>query len=143
MELFDRMVGEGIAPDSVTFTAVLTACGHAGLIDDAEACFGAMVSRYGIAPSPEHHSCLVGLYGRAGRFDRALAHIAAIPSLLDHSLPMWSALLGACRKWENAELGNVAFRRLMRLDDTYATAYVCMANICAAALDASCESEEL
>jgi pentatricopeptide repeat protein len=139
MELFDKMVGEGIAPDSVTFTAVLNACNHSGLLEEAEMCFEAMVSRYCFTPMLEHHSCLVGLYGRAGLFDKVLAHIDAMPSL-DY-LPLWTALLGACQKCDNAELGNVAFQHVLQLDDTYATAYVCMGNIYFAAFDARCESE--
>ncbi|KAA8549950.1 hypothetical protein F0562_001642 [Nyssa sinensis] len=35
--LFEQMADEGILPDGMTFTTILTACSHGGCMDEAEA----------------------------------------------------------------------------------------------------------
>ena len=131
VKLFERMIVDGVKPDVITFNIMLNACSHSGLLDKAEMYFESMSACYSIVPTLEHHSCMIGLYGRAGHFDKVLRMIRKMPTL-DY-LPMWTALLGACQKWENVELGRLAFEHTVRLDVKYVTAYVCMGNIYAAA----------
>ncbi|MCI61773.1 pentatricopeptide repeat-containing protein, partial [Trifolium medium] len=57
----------GATPDEVTFVNVLSACVHAGLVDEGEKHFAAMLTKYGMQAEMEHYSCMVDLYGRAGR----------------------------------------------------------------------------
>ena len=78
-------------------------------------------------PSFEHHTCMVV----AGDFDMALSVIKTMPS--SHYPPVWVALLSACRKWGNLELGRLAFDQVVQIDDNLAEAYVFMANIYVAA----------
>lgn len=40
----------GIRPDEATFTAVLSACSHAGLVDNVIHIFNSMVNKYGFEP---------------------------------------------------------------------------------------------
>ncbi|KAL0761953.1 hypothetical protein Bca101_078103 [Brassica carinata] len=69
---FDEMQKFGVNPDSVTFLAILSACGHAGFIDEVIKFFNEMRSKYGIKPSVEHYSCLIDVLGRADRIARLL-----------------------------------------------------------------------
>ncbi|KAF2551186.1 hypothetical protein F2Q68_00036622 [Brassica cretica] len=64
---FDETQKLGVKPDSVTFLALLSACGHAGFIDEGIKFFNEMGSKYGVKPSVEHYSCLIDILGRAGR----------------------------------------------------------------------------
>ncbi|CAH8359797.1 unnamed protein product [Eruca vesicaria subsp. sativa] len=64
---FDEMQKVGVKPDGVTFLAILSACGHAGFIDEGIKFFSQMRSKHGIKPSIEHYSCLIDILGRAGR----------------------------------------------------------------------------
>ncbi|WZZ74612.1 hypothetical protein YC2023_085982 [Brassica napus] len=68
---FDEMQKFGVNPDSVTFLAILSACGHAGFIDEVIKFFNEMRSKYGIKPSVEHYSCLIDVLGRAETRDNA------------------------------------------------------------------------
>ena len=95
-----------------------------------------MSIKYGINPSIEHLSCIVIALGCAGHFDKALAVIKAMPS--SDYLAVWIALLRACRKWGNIELGKYAFKHAVELDDNDGPAHVCMYNIYA---DASLQKE--
>ena len=47
--------------------------------------------------------------------------------------PVWMSLLGACPKWKNVRLGRLAVDRILQIDKSDASAYVCIANIYAAA----------
>jgi pentatricopeptide repeat protein len=127
IRLFNKMIGEGIQPDSVTFTVVLHACGHSGVLEKGQLYFELMSAIYGIVPTSEHHACMVGLFSRAGHFDEAVAAIRKMP-MPDH-LPAWSSLLGACQKCGNVEIGELAFKLMATSDDKVAGAYVSMSNI--------------
>jgi pentatricopeptide repeat protein len=128
---FNQMHGEGLSPNVVTFLAVLTACSHSGLLDEAQILFGNMTGEYGFSPNVEHHTCMMGVLGCAGLFNNAISVIKAMPT--SNYPGVWRALLGACRKWGNVELGKLAFDQALQLDTACAVVYVLMANIFASA----------
>ncbi|KAH7433391.1 hypothetical protein KP509_07G067300 [Ceratopteris richardii] len=109
---FRSMMQEGVAPNLVTFMILLASCSCSGLVSEGETYFEKMSASFGIIPSLEHHTCMVDLFGRAGHFDKALEAIIKMPSS-DH-LPAWFALLNACQKWGNTEIGNWAYKNAVR-----------------------------
>ncbi|KAH7285817.1 hypothetical protein KP509_33G047500, partial [Ceratopteris richardii] len=129
--LFSEIIGEGIDPTVITFVSLLNVCSQLGLVDDGCAYFKSMRIRYGIIPTLEHYACMVDLYGRAGCFERAMETIEEMPSL--DCLPAWSALLGACRKWENVNIGMFAYQHAIQLDRKTAVVYTYMRDIFMAA----------
>ena len=128
---FERMRREGFSPNEVTFLSVLNACRHAGKSDIAQLYYEDMSKEYGIAPKTEHHSCMVVIFGCSGQFDKAMSVINSMPSCEEPSV--WLALLGACSKWANVNIGEIAFNEAVQLDTNLASAYVLMANIYTAA----------
>jgi pentatricopeptide repeat protein len=131
LSCFQRMQSEGFSPDDITFLSVLTACNHAGLLDEAQSFFWNMSREFGIRPSLEHHTSMVAVFGSAGQWDKAMSVIKSMPSL-DHPA-VWLALLDACRKWGNVKLGKLSFDHVVRAHPSCPTAYVLMINIFAAA----------
>jgi pentatricopeptide repeat protein len=65
------MIASGIRPNHITFVSLLTACSHAGFVDKGLKYFYSMKDEYGIEPKREHYSCIIDMYGRAGRLDEA------------------------------------------------------------------------
>ncbi|XP_024528593.1 pentatricopeptide repeat-containing protein At2g13600-like isoform X2 [Selaginella moellendorffii] len=126
-DLFERMQ-EFAKPDAVTFSSVLSVCCHAGLVDKGMEYFHAMCSDYGLSPSVEHVISMVDLLGRANRLEDALAVVESLP-MKEVCSRIWMALLGACFKWKNGVIGEVAFDALSKVDDQGGTAYALMANI--------------
>ncbi|CAM8950106.1 unnamed protein product [Rhodiola kirilowii] len=115
VELFNKMkTGRSTQLDHLTFTAVLTACSQAGLVELGEKLFHSMQEKYNIKPRLEHFACLVDLLGRAGKLSEAHDVINAMPIEPDRFV--WGALLGACRSHGNAELAEVAAKRLALLE---------------------------
>mgnify|MGYP000538877386 FL=1 len=129
--LFDSMIREEVKPSLVTFTVVLNACSHGGLLDKGPYYFDIMSNEYGFVPTLEHHTCMIDLFGRAGHFDEALTLINRMP--ISDYIEVWTTLLGACRKWGNVKLGRMAFEHAIRLDKKCISVYICMWNIYVAA----------
>ena len=126
----DKMIVEGVPPDTATFTIILNACSHSGLLEKGQIYFETMNSKYGLVPTLEHHTCMVGLFGRAGHFNGAEIIINGIPFLTD--LAVWHTVLSACKKWGNVGLGKLAFGCATQLDVDHAASYVYMGDIYAA-----------
>jgi pentatricopeptide repeat protein len=112
--IFNRMVGEGVKPNLITFTVVLNACTYLGLVEQGQSYFEVMSESYGIVPSLGHWSCMINLFAGSGHFDKAMAVIKQLPS--SGHLTVWASLLGSCRKWENVKLGRLAFEHAVQLD---------------------------
>jgi pentatricopeptide repeat protein len=124
---FDRMKVVGITPDEVTFVNVLSACVHAGLVEEGEKHFTDMLTKYGIHAEMEHYSCMVDLYGRAGRFDEAENLIKNMP--FEPDVVLWGALLAACGLHSNLELGEYAAERIRRLESSHPVSYSALSKI--------------
>eukprot|EP01018_Ginkgo_biloba_P030314 Gb_23082 [translate_table: standard] len=129
--LFYQMREAGIKPDHVTFTAILSACRHVGLVDEGWLYFNQMSQHYGIAPTVEHYTCMVDLLGRAGCLSEAHDLIRKMPVEPDGAV--WGALLGACRMHCNIELGKIAAENLLVLDPENPGFWVLLSNIYAEA----------
>ncbi|XVF20009.1 hypothetical protein REPUB_Repub11eG0161000 [Reevesia pubescens] len=112
IQLFKQMQGK--KPDHLTFTAVLTACSHAGLVELGKCIFNLMQEKYKITPRLEHYACLVDLVGRAGKLDEAYDIIKTMS--IEPDLFVWGALLGACRTHGNIDLAEVAAKHLRELE---------------------------
>jgi pentatricopeptide repeat protein len=131
LKLFERMQHSGTSPDDVTFLGVLSACCHAGLVDDGKQYFDCMKKLYHITPAMEHYGCMVDLLGRAGRLDEAQNFINKMPIKPDASV--WGCLLSACKIHNNVELGQHVAGHLFELNSTDPTLYVLLSNMYATA----------
>lgn len=110
VELFRRMLGEGVKPDDVALLGVLNACSHSGLVEEGCAIFDSMVPLWGISPKVEHYGCLVDLLGRAGRLQRALEVAAGMP--VEPDAAIWRSLLSSCRIHSDVRLAELVAGRL-------------------------------
>ncbi|XP_022132921.1 putative pentatricopeptide repeat-containing protein At5g37570 [Momordica charantia] len=131
VSLFERMLDEGLTPDEVAFTVILTACSRAGFVDEGWHYFEFMRSKYSMIPSPDHYACIVDLLSRSGRLKAAYELIKSVP--VQSHAGAWGALLGACKLYCNSELAEVVASRLIELEPQNAGNYVLLSNIYAAA----------
>eukprot|EP01018_Ginkgo_biloba_P028364 Gb_34248 [translate_table: standard] len=131
LELFEQMLLEGVKPDHITFIGVLSACSHAGLVDEGHDYFDSMTRDHCITPGADHYACMIALLGRAGRLDLAEEFINNMP--FEPDAIVWGAMLGACRIHGDVELGKRAAECLLELDPQNAGTHVLLSNIYAAA----------
>ncbi|XP_057525588.1 putative pentatricopeptide repeat-containing protein At3g47840 [Amaranthus tricolor] len=111
LELFDKMLQDGLKPDGVTFVGVLSACSHVGLVDLGYHYFNSMTQKFQISPYREHYGCMIDLLCRAGRLTEAEAMINFMPYEVDEVI--WTTLLRACRIHGDVERGRRAAERIL------------------------------
>lgn len=127
VQFFNKMLGERIHPNDISFLCVLGACSHAGLVEDGQRYFSMMKDSYGIEPNVRHYSCMVDMLGRAGLLDEAFAVV--ISMRCEPSTVVWRTLLGACKIHGNVALGKLAQERLLNLSGDASGDYVLLSGI--------------
>ncbi|XP_061374414.1 pentatricopeptide repeat-containing protein At2g39620 [Gastrolobium bilobum] len=127
LTLFSLMEETNVHVDSVSYISVLSACRHAGLIQEGRNIFQSMCEKHHLEPNMEHYACMVDLFGRAGLFDEVLNLINKMPAEPDAQV--WGALLGACKIHSNVKLGEVSLHHLLKLEPRNAAHYVVLSDI--------------
>ncbi|XP_009139731.1 putative pentatricopeptide repeat-containing protein At5g37570 [Brassica rapa] len=130
VRLFERMVEEGIVPDSVAFTVILKVCSQVKLVEDGLRYFELMRNEYCIVASPDHYSCVVSLLCRSGKLKEAYDLIKAMP--VEPHASAWGSVLGGCSVHGDSEIAEVVARRLFKLEPQSAGNYVLLSNMYAA-----------
>ncbi|PKI79501.1 hypothetical protein CRG98_000132 [Punica granatum] len=132
IELFSQMRTHGPRPNKITFVAVLTACAHAGLVNEGRQAFSSMKHDYALEPIIEHYVCMVDMLGRAGLLNEAYRFIKeSIPG--DTPLAVWTAILGACKMHKDFDLGVMVAEHLLEAEPENPGHYVMLSNIYALA----------
>eukprot|EP00250_Pteridium_aquilinum_P015864 c22809_g1_i1 orf=1033-3297(-) len=129
--LFEKMQGEGIKPDTVTFVTVLSACSRAGLLEEGCYYYILLNTSSCEALTPDHVACMVDLLARAGHLHAAKNLIMDTPIASDDVV--WMVLLDACRIHGNVDMGRYACNCVLSLDPRCSQAYVVLSNIYALA----------
>ncbi|XP_024523870.1 pentatricopeptide repeat-containing protein At4g02750 [Selaginella moellendorffii] len=127
-EMFNRMDLQGEQPNWLTFSTVLAACSHGGLLEDARCYFLRMIGDNSIDPVVEHYRCLVDLLGRSGQLDRMEDLANEMPFEGDEV--SWTAVLGACSLHGDTERGGRIAKQLLEMDlDRGSALYLLLANL--------------
>ncbi|XP_061354531.1 pentatricopeptide repeat-containing protein At4g08210 [Gastrolobium bilobum] len=127
ISLLNKMMESGTKPNKITILGVLTACRHAGLVEEAWAIFNSIETEHGLTPCPEHYNCMVDLLGKAGRFKEAEKLISDMPFKPDKTL--WCSLLGACGTHKNRYLANIVADHLLATSPEDASVYILVSNV--------------
>uniref|UniRef100_A0A0A0LSJ5 Pentatricopeptide repeat-containing protein n=2 Tax=Cucumis sativus TaxID=3659 RepID=A0A0A0LSJ5_CUCSA len=132
LKLFESLLTEdSFVPDHICFTAVLTACNHAGLLDEAVEYFNKMRREYHLDPQIDHYACLIDLYARNGNVEKAKQMMEQMP--YESNYVVLCSLLGACKVHAEVELGREVAHRLIEMDPSNAAPYLTLAHISAKA----------
>ncbi|XP_051203702.1 pentatricopeptide repeat-containing protein At1g11290, chloroplastic isoform X1 [Lolium perenne] len=96
--LFSEMQKEGVQPDAIVFTHLLTACNYSGLVDEGLRCFRSLTEEYGIEPSVEHYMCIIDLLCKSGHISIAKEFFKKMPIKLQNLVlaPIVSASSSHC-----------------------------------------------
>ncbi|XP_072973108.1 pentatricopeptide repeat-containing protein At2g22070 [Typha angustifolia] len=125
--LFADMLHLGVKPDHITYVGVISACTHAGLVEEGKRYFEQMQSKHMIEPTLSHYACMIDLFARSGLLDEAQEFIEKMH--VEPDAIAWGALLSACRVHKNAELAKIAAERLLTTDPDNSGAYSALANV--------------
>ncbi|KAK7307585.1 hypothetical protein VNO77_40781 [Canavalia gladiata] len=127
IEMFKKMQASGLCPDEITFTGLLSACSHSGLVDMGRYYFDIMCCTFGISPDVAHYACMIDLLGRGGFLGEAMILIQKMSVKPD--IVVWGALLGACRTYGNVEIVKPIMKQLLELGRYDSGPYVLLSNM--------------
>ncbi|PWA62408.1 tetratricopeptide repeat (TPR)-like superfamily protein [Artemisia annua] len=127
IKFFENMQLENIAPDGVTYLAVLSSCSHSGLVNESREYFSRLCSDSIVKPNVEHYACMVDLLGRSGRLKEARDLINSMP--VKPNSGIWQTLLSACKVHGDLEMGREVGEILLKMDGVSAVNYVTMSSI--------------
>ena len=75
IDLFNEMLKDGVHPNDVAFTSILSTCSHTGMVTARKKYFHSMAQHFNITPSTKHYACVVHVLARAGNLEQVLEFI--------------------------------------------------------------------
>lgn len=130
LEMFSHMKSMSVKPNQITFVGVLSACRHAGLVEEGRQHFSFMKNECCLEPMPEHYTCLVDLLGRFGLINEAMSVLDQMQEN-GNEIPasVWGAILQACRMHKNIEVGEIAGEKVLEMEPWNTGIYVILAEM--------------
>jgi hypothetical protein len=122
---------EGVQPNDITFICLLSACSHAGLVDES---MGFLLQwsqtilflqNWNITPALLTFLAVLAIYRK---IENMVMKMPWKPNVAP-----WMALLGACRIHGNVEMAEGIAKRILEMELENAAGYVLLSNIYAAA----------
>ncbi len=110
LHISEQTCEEGIQPNDGIFVCLLSACRHAGLVDEGMRCYASIITDYMTSTNLKRYSCVVG------------------PRAVLTQVASRMALLGACRVHGNVEMGEHFAKRVLQLEPENAAGYVLLSN---------------
>ncbi|KAI3910577.1 hypothetical protein MKW98_027859 [Papaver atlanticum] len=130
IKLFERMQKENVQPNQVTFTSVLSACSHGGLVEKGLEIFLDMKEMSGIELSQEHLACMIDILGRSGRLTEAYQLVKGMGEEINESVI--GAFLNGCKIHGRSDLAMGMAEDILGMDLKNPGGFVTLSNICAA-----------
>lgn len=127
IEVFEKMLSQGVRPDSIAFLEVLSACSHGGLVSEGLWYFNLMIHDYHIIPDSEHYTCLTDLLGRVGLLVEAYDLLASMP--IEPRSDTLGAFIGACKVHGSIGLAKWAAEKLLELEPSKPVNYALVSNV--------------
>ncbi|KAI9180125.1 hypothetical protein LWI28_001486 [Acer negundo] len=127
LTLYRKMRKCGENPDSATYSCILSACSHAGLIDDGLVIFKQLVEENKVSPSREHYGCIIDLLARAGHLSDASWIAGKISKGM--GTDFWRALLNGCVLHGNVKLAELVATKMIELDPEESDQVVLLSNV--------------
>jgi pentatricopeptide repeat protein len=130
LRVYESLKMSGACPDAVSFSCVLLACAHDGLVTECLSYFEEMSTCYRTMPGLRHYGLLADGLGRAGDFRRLESLLRSLPMPVD--MTMYVSLLAAC--WahgDRLQLAEMAFDQAMNLEleRQVSSVYVLLSNM--------------
>lgn len=116
--MFKKMLKENVMPNGVTFISALSACTHAGLVEEGRGIFQSMINDFHINPEIKHYGCMVDLLCKAKLLEDALELIVSMK--IEPNSAIWGSLLSGSKQCQNLKVAEIAISKLRELEpDNY------------------------
>ncbi|XP_022146506.1 pentatricopeptide repeat-containing protein At5g66520-like [Momordica charantia] len=108
--LFEMMRNEGVEPNELTFTGILSACVHAGLVQEGRKYFN-MIEEFNLEIRIQHYGCMVDLLGKSGLLEEAYGIIKNMR--LEPNVIVWSSILSACKQHNRFDIAERVIEQIL------------------------------
>ena len=130
LNLFLLMKNTNIVPDHATFSSLLSALSHCGMVEEGKLWFRLMSREFGIEPKEKHFACMVDLLSRSGFLQEAYDVVKSVPG--DPGISILVALLSGCLLHKNKVLGEEIVGKILTLGCEDLGVYTLISNFFAA-----------
>ncbi|GMN53537.1 hypothetical protein TIFTF001_022676 [Ficus carica] len=128
LRLFHEMQKAGVEADKITVLAVLSACGHAGLVEEGQKIFHhASRGSKEIPWTLEHYACYIDLLGRAGKLEDACEVARTMP--MEANPKIWSSLISSCKLHGRLEVAELLAHQLLKSEPESAANYTLLSMV--------------
>lgn len=127
LELFAEMLKKQQKPTESTFTSILSACSHTGMVNEGKKYFSSMYKDYNFTPSTKHYTCMIDMLARAGELEQALDVIEKMP--IPPDVRCFAAFLHGCGMHSRFDLGEIVIKKMLDLHPDDASYYVLVSNL--------------
>uniref|UniRef100_A0A2C9WD24 Pentacotripeptide-repeat region of PRORP domain-containing protein n=1 Tax=Manihot esculenta TaxID=3983 RepID=A0A2C9WD24_MANES len=127
LSFFHEMQDRLVEPDAITLIAILSACNHAGLVEEGKQIFDNVKKEGKILLTIEHYACLIDLLGKSGKIDDAFDIVRTMP--LKPSASIWSSLVSACKTHGRSEIAEILARQLIESEPGNAANHTSLSGI--------------
>lgn len=131
LAFFSQMVRSMVEPDEITFTGLLSACSHSGMLQKGRCLFKYFTENKRVEVKLDHYACMVDILGRSGKLEEAEEFIRNMP--VKANSMVWLVLLSACKMHSNIEVAERSAKCITDLDPNCSSPYVLLSNLYASA----------
>jgi len=110
--VFEKMQMDGVKPNELTFTGVLSACAHGGFVEDGRKYFK-MIEESGLKPRVQHYACLVYLIGKSGMLEEAYEIIKTMK--VEPDVVVLGSFLSVCKEHRQFEIAEGVIEQVLRM----------------------------
>ncbi|MCO5602370.1 hypothetical protein L7F22_056501 [Adiantum nelumboides] len=126
LQLYYRMLQDNIMPNSITYSVILSACSHSGLLKEGLECFISMGQDHGVKPTEDLVNYIIDLLCRAGLLDEGESIVKSF--LSQPTSVTWTILSGWCKMHWDCDRGERVARSALQLAPNNSSLYVLLSN---------------
>ena len=107
-----------LKPDAVALLGALSACSHAGLVEEGRRILSEMEQVHGVKPMHEHYACAVDMLSKVGMLEEAVELVMGMPMKPESSV--WGSMLVGCGKLGGGapvEVAEMAVAELEKIEE--------------------------
>lgn len=127
LRLYHEMEEKGVQPDGVTFLAILSACSHAGLVEEGQKIFYHVMKANKVTLTIEHYACFIDLLGKSGKLEYACEVVRTIP--IKPSTRIWSSLISAFKDHGRLDIAETLAHQLIESEPENAANYTLLSMV--------------
>uniref|UniRef100_A0A7N0RH29 Pentatricopeptide repeat-containing protein n=1 Tax=Kalanchoe fedtschenkoi TaxID=63787 RepID=A0A7N0RH29_KALFE len=129
LQLFSDMRARGLRPDQTALLVALSACKHAGLVEEGKKLLSYAEEEGEVELTVEHYACYIDLLAKSGLLQDACNAASSMP--MKPSDGIWTSLISGFRSRGRFREAEELASELIRSEPDQAASYAMLGSVCA------------